>query len=224
MALSLAPHLTQRTYRWQAFVAAHHSKALVLQFDEEESSYTIWGYDGPEVYVCTIWTGAVPPHIIASGYTQEQNDADKADFETNYKSGCNAKIDQRSDEGVSKVMLVPGQVDRKMVITGIRFDAGPNSTTDNDKSFGETREIQGGQAEVANFVAGDYVELTIHAPDGTKLGQYGETLFIPPSGKIDQIVSEGTVSIPAGFKLRTTYVSVNSGNIRTVYCWYRLRK
>jgi len=45
------------------------------------------------VLSCTIWTGAVPAGVIAGGYSQAQNDADKTDFETNFKPYANRSID-----------------------------------------------------------------------------------------------------------------------------------
>jgi hypothetical protein len=46
------------------------------------------------VHVCTIWQGLVPDGVLAGGYTQEQNDADRADFETHYKAGGNGPLGQ----------------------------------------------------------------------------------------------------------------------------------
>jgi hypothetical protein len=133
-------------------------------------------------------------------------------------------LDAASPEMVQKVMLVPGNVDRKLMVTGIKFDANQNTTTDYDKTFAETREIQGAWLEVANHEPGDYVELFICMPDDTPVGQFGESIYIPPSKKVEQIVSEGTVSFPSGFKLRMTYVAVDAGITRAVYGWYRMRK
>ena len=139
----------------------------------------------------------------------------------------NAVIPAASAEMVQKVMLVPGNVDRKMVVHGVKFDAPKNTATHEDHTYSETREIQGAWLEVANHEPGDYIELSLRGDLGAgevELGQHGETIYIPPSGKIEQIVSEGTVSFPSGFKLRMTYVAVDAGITRTVYGWYRMRK
>ena len=132
-----------------------------------------------------------------------------------------------NEEGVMRVMLVPGKEDRKMVVRGIKFDAVKNDTSHHDSDFSETREIQGAWLEVANHEPGDYIEMTVRGNLGegeVELGKHGELIYIPPSGKIEQIVSEGTVSFPSGFKLRMTYVAVDAGVTRTVYAWYRMRK
>ena len=82
--------------------------------------------------------------------------------------------------------------------------------------------------EVANREKGDYVELVVAAPDGEPyngvvVGQFGKTVYIPPSGKIDPIISESTVSFPTGFKFRLVYHAVNSGSAREVYVVFRMR-
>lgn len=83
-----------REYQWTAWKSIMVTKAFNMQYVVESRlggpCYTIWGYDGPEVHVCTIWTESVPPGI--AGYSQGQNDTDKADFETFYKIEGNTAI------------------------------------------------------------------------------------------------------------------------------------
>jgi hypothetical protein len=128
------------------------------------------------------------------------------------------------DQGAPYVSLSLGKPGRKLCIKGSKFDAPANAITPDDVSFAEEREIQGSWLEVTNHQPGDYVEMLICLPDGTPVGQFGETVYIPPSGKIDQIVAEGTAKIPAGIKVRLSYVAVDSGSTRTVYVWHRMRK
>lgn len=129
-----------------------------------------------------------------------------------------------TDENVRYVSVLPGKPGRNMCVRGEKFDAVNDDDTEHDIIFSETREIQGAWLEVTNAEAGDYAELFILMPDDVLVGQFGETVFIPPSGKVEQIVSEGTVSFPSGFKLRLTYHAVSGGQTRTVYAFYRLRK
>jgi hypothetical protein len=102
MSVTIAPQYTQREYRWTAWKAIYVIKGLPFQFEETSEMYTIWSYDGPEVFSCQIYRGAVP---AVSDYTQEQNDADKADFETNYKALGNASIDQIDSDGAQIVRV-----------------------------------------------------------------------------------------------------------------------
>lgn len=128
------------------------------------------------------------------------------------------------DQGAPYVSLCLGKPGRKLCIKGTKFDALANATTNDDVTFAEEREIQGSWLEVADHQPGDFVEMLVCLPDGTPVGQFGETVFIPPSKKIDQIVAEGTAPLPAGLKLRLAYTAANSGVTRTVYVWHRLRK
>jgi hypothetical protein len=133
-----------------------------------------------------------------------------------------------TDEGVQYVTLLPGKSGRMLVIEGLQFDATPDGDTNGDLELAETREIQGAVVEVANHEKGDYVELQVVAPDGDPyngavVGQFANTVYIPPSGKIDPIVSESTVSFPAGFKFRLKYHAVAGGSTREVYVAFRMR-
>lgn len=83
---------SQRSGNWAWFKPLITSKTLKVQYEEDSGTYFIYGYDLPEVCTCTIWTGAVPESVVASGYSQAQNDTDKADFESNYKPNANLSI------------------------------------------------------------------------------------------------------------------------------------
>lgn len=96
---SLAPQFTQRYYKWTAYKAVMAAKGLLTQYESDGVMYTIWGYDGPEVHICSIYIGTVPDSIQDGGYSQGQNDSDKTDFETNFKSAANAPIEPRTKNG-----------------------------------------------------------------------------------------------------------------------------
>jgi hypothetical protein len=83
----------QRTGTWSWFKPLIAGKTLKVQYEEDVGVYTIYGYDLPEVCACTIWIGTVPPSVIVGGYSQAQNDADKTNFETNFKPYANRSID-----------------------------------------------------------------------------------------------------------------------------------
>lgn len=89
-----------RSFFWTGWKSVQASKYLVTQYEETSAEYTIWGYDGPEALVCSIWKGNVPSGVIeGTGYTQDQNDADKADFEANFKPTGNAPIQPKTKDG-----------------------------------------------------------------------------------------------------------------------------
>lgn len=93
---------TQRNYRWTAWKAVYATKGLPYQYEDDGQIYTIWTYDGPEVHICQIWKNTIPDAIVAS-YDQATNDADKTDFETNYKSLGNATLSQIDSDGAQIV-------------------------------------------------------------------------------------------------------------------------
>jgi len=126
-------------------------------------------------------------------------------------------------EGVPYVSLLLGEPGLKLCIKGIKFDAVQNTVTNGDVAFSEKREIQGSWFEVVGHEPGDYIEMFLVAGE-TVVGQFGETVYVPPSGQLDQIVAEGTVSFPAGVKIRLAYTAVSAGTTRTVYGWHRMRK
>lgn len=83
----------QRSGSWDWFKALVTQKTLKVQYEENDSEYVIYGYDLPEVCVCTIWKSDLPPSVINGGYSQAKNDSDKSDFETNFKPYANRSID-----------------------------------------------------------------------------------------------------------------------------------
>jgi len=85
--------LPQRSGTWSWFKPLVFSKSLKVQYEEDAEVYVIYGYDHPEVCTCTLWKGVVPAAVVAGGYSQAQNDADKADFAANFEPYSNRSID-----------------------------------------------------------------------------------------------------------------------------------
>jgi hypothetical protein len=115
-----------------------------------------------------------------------------------------------------------------MLVKGVLFDAPADGNATSDYLLAETMELQGAALEVKNNQKGDYLELMVVAPDGEPyngavVGKFGETIYIPPSGHIDPVISESTVSFPAGFKFRLLYHSEAGGETREVYATLRMR-
>lgn len=104
MAVTLATQYTQRLYRWTAWKAVYAIKGLPFQYDDENDIYTIWTYDENEVHICQIWRGLIP-ESLESTYSQVTNDADKTDFETNYKSNGNLSLGQIDTDGAQIVRI-----------------------------------------------------------------------------------------------------------------------
>lgn len=90
--VTIAAQHTKRSYFWAAWKDIASTRSNHVQFDDDGSRYLIWLYDGPEVLLCTIWKTTVPDFVVRGGYTQDQNDADKADFEANFKPTANSAV------------------------------------------------------------------------------------------------------------------------------------
>ena len=74
-------------------------KNLPIQYDDDGNVYTIFAFDGGIIaYLTTIWKGTLPGSIVSGGYSQGQNDSDKADFENNYKANANARISDSTSQ------------------------------------------------------------------------------------------------------------------------------
>ena len=80
------------TSTWTNFQSIVIYKSLSMQYYDDGVIYSIFALDGPISYSCNIWHGTVPNGVIAGGYSQAQNDADKTSFETNYKSTSNNPV------------------------------------------------------------------------------------------------------------------------------------
>jgi hypothetical protein len=92
--VKISSQYTQRHYNWTDWKSLCETKNGNYQYNEDASNYKIWFYDDPEVYICNIWKISVPETVLKSGYSQQQNDIDKLDFETNFKSNANTGINK----------------------------------------------------------------------------------------------------------------------------------
>src|SRR5277367_2469237 len=97
MPLALAPQFTQITYTWTNWKTVYANKGGVYQYFDNGVNTTVYFYDEPEVYIAVMWDGTVPDPIIASGYSQAQNNSDLSDFQTNWLAGANKRI-SRTDQ------------------------------------------------------------------------------------------------------------------------------
>ena len=113
---------TIKNHTWTEWKAIQASKGLQTQYGEDDKKYIIYGYDDPEVYRCTIFKGMVPDAI---GFSQTQNDADKADFDDNYKPNANNIITHNKSKTsvvvkilatTSSTMLLETNILRKAVM------------------------------------------------------------------------------------------------------------
>lgn len=112
MSVSISSQFTQRNYKWTDWKVIQSVKNLIYQYEDDGYIYTIWGYDGPDAHICSIFKGNVPYSIIEQGYSQVQNDSDKVDFETNFQANGNKPLfsvaPSINRDDVDQVITAPG--------------------------------------------------------------------------------------------------------------------
>ena len=104
MSVNISSQYSKRDYTWTAWKAIYAIKCSPFQYDDDGTLYTIWAYDGPEVHVCQIWKSILPDSITTT-LLQTQNDNDKTDFETNFKSLGNLPLTQLDIDGAQIVRM-----------------------------------------------------------------------------------------------------------------------
>lgn len=93
MTTNVAPFYTQKVYKWTDWKVVQSAKKLIYQYEDDGTVYNIWGYDGVEAHITSIFKDIVPDSI-ATVYSQVQNDADKTDFVNNYLANVNKVTDR----------------------------------------------------------------------------------------------------------------------------------
>lgn len=106
-----------RSFTWTNWKSVSALKNLVPQCDDDGSTYTIYGYDDQEIILCTIWKDTVPDGVLQGGYTQEQNDADRTEFEAKYKPKMNRSISPRTADGKSINAIWPTEGSKKTFVS-----------------------------------------------------------------------------------------------------------
>lgn len=101
---------------WSTFKTNLSGKGLTarMQYDDDGTVYTVFAFDTPIAYSCTIWKGTVPPSIT-SIYSQAQNDTDKTDFETSFKAGANASLSKTQIKTYVVEVALAGALNKDMI-------------------------------------------------------------------------------------------------------------
>lgn len=238
MSVNLSSVFTQRSYFWTQFKAVVVAKECVLQCYETDESYTIWGYDGPEVHITTIWKGVVPEGVVPN-YSQSDNDTDLTDFETNFLPTINARIAPPETARMPIVAPTFLHASEQARLEGYELTCEPNSTSILDIEVTTQMLVQGGQFWVMNCVLGDKASFSIvdkndvvglHTQLGVPLGtpielvKYVKNYRFPTSDLWrEEIIMPTVAPITIGLFLRATYEATNAGTTRTVgtlYRWY----
>ena len=107
--------LYERQYsEWSSFKKAVQERGLQLQFKESDEGYSVWGYDGPELLSTLLYKNPAPPGTLGNDPVAQQAiyDAERADFEANYKPYSNKAVVPRAADGKPFTLpnIFPGEV------------------------------------------------------------------------------------------------------------------
>ena len=213
MGTVLAPQFTQRFYRWTQFKAIASSKSLIYQHEiTNDNMIRVWGYDEPEVIVTEIFNGEVHQASIDAGYSQEQNDADKADFLTNYSSKSNREI----------AILKPFADARlyKVALEGFSGVAVAGTTTEIIHKFISEKSLCGARAILSKHSVDDTIDFEIYdkdgiiAPAGTVLNQFCTNwAVVPDQCTQGDLVFSYVARVYAGLWIRVKYHSTGTEDV-----------
>lgn len=229
--------MPQRCGNWTWFKAIAATKILSIQSSDDAALYTVYGYDGNEALSCVIWRGEVPVTVINGGYSQAQNDADLADFETNYLPTANRSL--RNAQGASVVAPTFLFSSEQARLQGYALSCAPDSVAILDVEVTVQMLVQGGQFWIADGQIGDLGQFSVvdkndvlglHTANNIALGTPIELVryvkdYRPPTVTLwkEDIIMPTVAPVAPGLFLRTIYEAVAGGgtrNMGVLFRWY----
>ena len=166
---------------WASWKSACITRGLPVQFQETDTGYEVWGYDGPECHTVVLWKNPAPAAVLGNdpGVQQAIYDAERLDFEANFKPYGNKAVEPRASDGKPFTLpnIFPGEVLLNFAGAGDQLDpplryggplfqmevqGGSDATFDID--FLDGIFLAGGHVEWEGGSPGSYVEMTLHAP------------------------------------------------------------
>lgn len=203
----------KKSYNWADWKSISQIKKFIIQYDQDDLQYTIYGYDGPEVHICIIWLSEVP-WAIKEEYSQEQNDLDKTDFETNYKNSSNKTT-------VLQQKPFADALGFRARLKGFSGTATAGQTTNIDYKITEERYINGTQVMLLNSTFGDTIKFQVVDKDnilgygaGAVLDEFASSWNVT-SDEQDQgvYVLSYPAKIIANLYIRLVYISIGESDV-----------
>lgn len=226
----IAPQFTQKTFDWPSWKVIQIKKGFAFQHDEDAEGYLVYGYDGPEVYICRIYSDKVPAHVQLD---QALNDSWKEDFEANYAPRSNKTIDiSRNNPFAEPVFRT------KFNATDSIIECAPGEIVNIDFPIAQEVYISGGLLLSKNQELGDHVVGEVIDKDGIipeeyraalceswpTVSRYIEKLWVSPTGKSEMDTYPLNAKIAQGLYLRISYHASNEGVARKIAMNYYLTK
>jgi len=169
---------------WTAFKVLVASKDLRLQYDEDTETYEVFAIDNPIAYVCTIWKTTVPYAVVAGGYSQAQNDADKTDFESNYQGDANKRLTSSIEVTFQESTLVDGYT-----TTSSTNFAAIYGTTYNEQTTNGQRSFVSSNANDTSAGTGARTVLVTYY-DQDLAGPYTETVTLNGTSAVNTVAND----------------------------------
>lgn len=94
MPVTFGSALTVISMTWVPFKATVAAKSLPMQWLDDGIITTVFAVDGPLVYTAIMYDGGNVPSGLQDSYSVAQNNADLADFQTNYQATANQRINR----------------------------------------------------------------------------------------------------------------------------------
>ena len=190
----------------------YSKKAFAMQFDENEVSYRIYGYDGPEIIFTIIYKGEIP----VCNMTQEQNDLYKSAFESLYKAKCNGTI------AIQKLNPFSEACGLRLRTKGIHGTAAKGTTSDAViYRLTENRRLSGLEVFLKGQSVDDTIDFLIVDIDnitgrgaGLVLDCFGESICVDPDrcGQ-GQIHSDYSALLSQGLYVVMRYTSTGTSDV-----------
>lgn len=204
--ITLSPNLTQRLVSWPEFkVGASLRPGVRLQF-HLGNPLTIYFYDGPEVWLCQLWEGTVPPN---AGVTQEQANEYLAEWEQQFKPLANRALEARTSDSVPfvstnifppwAVLYFAGCGDGAGRGDGAEFNLSRDTAGEAVLEFGFNDGVYaaGGGIGFQGAEVGDWCSMELFAPATTftPVGSGGNCNVDPTTGLILPAAGNGTLNL-----------------------------
>ena len=191
------------------------NKSLPMQYYENGEEYTIFAIDADIGYTCTIWKNIVPDGVIGGGYSQATNDADKSDFETNYKPNANknAAVVWTSERSIAGGIIpnglsgVIGGYRGTSAITRVQLTA----TTYTEPASAAQRSVSSSSASDTSAGTGTRT-LKITYYDNDMNGPYTETITMNGTTPVNTVAT----NIRFIEKMESLTVGSNGTNVGTI--------
>lgn len=201
---------------WTNLKSLSQSLNLPLVWETKSDRYEIQCVDQFVTYKSIIWYRDVPVASVNAGYSQEQNDIDKDDFETNYKEALSSNLivtQQRQEPANTFGMQMVAICATIPHGESLEIDLPIQNFANESYTF---KYIWGGQAILKDASYGDWATFQIVDKDnilgygtGVILKEYIKKCYMDPNRRLEfESLAPGKLLV--GLYLRCIYTSVGS--------------